>query len=262
MREIAAKDLRRVLDLVHAVHENTTSTVLPQQVLAGVASLVGCDSACYVRLDPATEQVTILADEPFGGDIGRRPEFAQVVREHPVLHAYQAGLIARNTSVALSDLADRHQLSRLRLYQDFQRPARIAEQLFSVVVTGRSHSTALAFHRGRRGVRARDRSLADLFSRHLAHAERQRDRVGRLTAALRTLTRHDEGLARARPLLDDLTARERDVVEHLAAGLTDREIAGSLGISPRTAGKHLQSIYAKLGVVNRASLIAAIHRQR
>ena len=28
MREIAAKDLRRVLDLVHAVHENTTAAVL------------------------------------------------------------------------------------------------------------------------------------------------------------------------------------------------------------------------------------------
>ncbi|WP_346134163.1 hypothetical protein [Lentzea roselyniae] len=34
MREIAAKDMRRVLDLVHAVHENTTAVVLPQQVLA------------------------------------------------------------------------------------------------------------------------------------------------------------------------------------------------------------------------------------
>lgn len=249
-----------MLDLVHAVHENTTATVLPQPVLAGVAALVGCDSACYVRLDPVTEQVTILGDEPFGADIARQPEFARANREHPVLHAYQAGQIGRNTSVALSDLASRQQLGRLRLYQDFQKPAGIGEQLFSVVQTGRTHSSALAFHRGRRGVRARDRALADLFSRHLAYAERHRERVAQLTSAVRVLARHEEGLAQASPLLDQLTARERDVAEHLAAGLTDREIAGSLGISPRTAGKHLQNIYAKLGIANRASLIAALRR--
>lgn len=260
MREIASKDMRRVLDLVHAVHENTTAAVLPQPVLAGVAALVGCDSACYVRLDPGTGRITILGDEPFGTDIGRRPEFAPAAREHPVFHAYQAGRLTRHTSIALSDLANRRQLARLGLYHDFHKPAGIADQLFSMVVTGQSHSSALAFHRGRRGVRARDRTLADLFSRHLAYAEHHRERVARLTSAVRVLARHEDGLAQARPLLDNLTARERDVVEHLAAGLTDREIAGSLGISPRTAGKHLQNIYAKLGIVNRASLIAALRQ--
>ena len=39
----------------------------------------------------------------------------------------------------------------------------------------------------------------------------------------------------------------------VAEGLTTREIAGRLFISPKTADHHIQHIYTKLGVSNRAS---------
>jgi DNA-binding response OmpR family regulator len=50
-----------------------------------------------------------------------------------------------------------------------------------------------------------------------------------------------------------LTAREAEVLVWLAAGKSNRDISGILGISPRTVNKHLEQIFAKLGVENRAA---------
>jgi len=49
-----------------------------------------------------------------------------------------------------------------------------------------------------------------------------------------------------------LSARESEVLRLLAEGLTDREIAGALSISPRTVESHVSNLLRKLGVRNRA----------
>jgi DNA-binding CsgD family transcriptional regulator len=54
-----------------------------------------------------------------------------------------------------------------------------------------------------------------------------------------------------------LTLREREVLAHLREGLTDREIAERLVISPRTVGHHVSSILAKLGLRRRADAMVA-----
>ncbi len=53
----------------------------------------------------------------------------------------------------------------------------------------------------------------------------------------------------------DLTPREREVLEYVAAGLSDDEVAARLGISQRTARNHLTNAYAKIGAHNRAEAI-------
>lgn len=53
-----------------------------------------------------------------------------------------------------------------------------------------------------------------------------------------------------------LTAREAEVLLWLGRGKSNRDIADILVMSPRTANKHLEGIYAKLGVENRASAAA------
>jgi two-component system, NarL family, nitrate/nitrite response regulator NarL len=48
-----------------------------------------------------------------------------------------------------------------------------------------------------------------------------------------------------------LSKRERETLAHLAQGLSNREIAETLGVSINTVNKHVQQIYSKLNVRNR-----------
>ena len=50
-----------------------------------------------------------------------------------------------------------------------------------------------------------------------------------------------------------LTRREREVLEWVAAGKTNRDIADIVGARPRTVEKHLERIYEKLGVEGRTA---------
>jgi len=68
-------------------------------------------------------------------------------------------------------------------------------------------------------------------------------------------------LQRRRDRPTGLTAREVEVLRLLARGLSNKQIAQQLVISPKTAGSHVENIYAKSGVSNRAqaSLYAVKH---
>ncbi len=70
------------------------------------------------------------------------------------------------------------------------------------------------------------------------------------------------GVERLRARLP-ITGREAEVLLWLARGKSSRDIGEILGLSHRTVTKHLEGIYAKLGVENRtaASIIAARHLQ-
>jgi DNA-binding NarL/FixJ family response regulator len=57
-----------------------------------------------------------------------------------------------------------------------------------------------------------------------------------------------------------LTTREREVASLAARGLTNREIADNLYLSPRTVENHLQRVYDKLGVSSREQLDDALRR--
>ncbi|WP_434975577.1 helix-turn-helix transcriptional regulator [Streptomyces mesophilus] len=59
-----------------------------------------------------------------------------------------------------------------------------------------------------------------------------------------------------------LTSRERDVLALVAVGRTNRQIAESLFISPKTASVHVSNILAKLGVSSRGEAAALAHRLR
>lgn len=50
--------------------------------------------------------------------------------------------------------------------------------------------------------------------------------------------------------VDDLTPREREVLSHIARGSNNRAIAEALVLSPRAIEKHINVIFAKLGLAD------------
>jgi DNA-binding NarL/FixJ family response regulator len=60
----------------------------------------------------------------------------------------------------------------------------------------------------------------------------------------------------ARPVAaHNLSVRELEVLTNVAAGLSDKQVAGKLGISPKTVRNHLGQVFAKLGAGNRVEAV-------
>lgn len=59
--------------------------------------------------------------------------------------------------------------------------------------------------------------------------------------------------------IDSLTAREREIIRLIAAGLKNKEVASRLRISDITVRHHLTSIFSKLDVSNRQKLLILAH---
>jgi DNA-binding NarL/FixJ family response regulator len=66
----------------------------------------------------------------------------------------------------------------------------------------------------------------------------------------------------ASPFVEVLTAREQQVADAAARGLTNKEIGAEFGISAETVKRHLASIYGKLCLPGRVALAIHVVRNR
>lgn len=88
-------------------------------------------------------------------------------------------------------------------------------------------------------------------------ALRERNEAERMLRHLgATLDRPVPGTVESEPSSHPLTDREAQVLGLVAAGKTNREIGDELFISSKTVSRHLENIYAKLGVSSRAAASA------
>lgn len=80
--------------------------------------------------------------------------------------------------------------------------------------------------------------------------------LGLINAALRESERD----VRPADAVAALTMREREVIGQVAEGLTNKEIARQLGVSPATVKAHVERIIAKLGVADRTQAAVLVAR--
>lgn len=64
----------------------------------------------------------------------------------------------------------------------------------------------------------------------------------------------DSGFDRKRKLLEELSARELDVLKLIARGFSNDQIARTLFISPHTVKNHVSNIYRKMGMDDRTQV--------
>lgn len=103
------------------------------------------------------------------------------------------------------------------------------------------------------GFTARDDSVSNFLQAFLATAKGQ---IGLpLDVANLAVTELANGHKRHLALPGDLTRRETEVLQLLADGMSNRDIAQSLFLSVRTVEAHLRSLYGKLDVTSRTEAV-------
>ncbi|GAB3865198.1 HD domain-containing protein [Nocardioides maradonensis] len=93
-----------------------------------------------------------------------------------------------------------------------------------------------------------------LTSADAAHVLRTEARLGRLDASAveAVLAAAGQPTGRRRTHVAALTSREVEVLRLAASGMSNRQIAQQLTITPKTVGNHIEHIYTKIGETSRA----------
>jgi DNA-binding CsgD family transcriptional regulator len=239
--------VKRAIELVAGLAELHEPADFTRVALPGLAELFGCDILTLTEIDQPSGLIR-YSDHPTGSlDAHTYEAFGVHLDQHPLLNHYRRTGDSR--AVRMSDVIDRSDWHRLDIYQDCYRP-RPTEHVLAVhlPIAGAS-SRAFALNRASGEFSDTDRELLDILRVPLAEAYRRahaRQRAERMLA-----TSSEARLAA-------LTDREVQVLELVAAGRTNVAIAHTLQVSPRTVAKHLERIYRKLGVGNRAAAVAPI----
>lgn len=139
------------------------------------------------------------------------------------------------------------------------RAAHPSTRVLLVSGAGRISATA-ARAAGAAGFVTKDRSAAEIVEaiRRIGAGEDVFDATTRAGIAGGGVGAADR--SPGRPAHQRLTARERQVLTLVAAGLTNAEIAAELQLSPNTVKEHASSMFRKLGARNRADAIVRAQR--
>ncbi len=215
-----------------------------------LVDLVGAEGVVAVS---SREWMTEMAIE-VGDPAIYRPDLLRAIGDHWAEHPLMTSDLRRPRGEArrLSDRATRDSWSRGGLFAEFYRPLGMTNELSVQLAWGPSGSSCcLALHRGGRDFGTRERRLLELVGPHLRAARARVEAAGGngSTGSTPSGVTSPAVLAERLPI----TPREAEVLAALVAGHTNDGIAHELGISRHTVVRHVEHIYAKLGVHNRAA---------
>jgi DNA-binding CsgD family transcriptional regulator len=243
MEGVRAPDLHAVLEFVELAWARAGEQAFPLETLEALARVIPCDSVGYSDLDRLNRRTIEYVGT---GDAGDDALFWDIVGEHPLCRHQQA--YADFSATRLSDVISRRQLVGTRVYADWFRPDGVVAEMEVGILRSRARTRNFVLSRTQGDFSARDVAVLALIAPHLARIHET------------TQLRHVANLVEPGNI-GRLTTREAEVIELVAAGLTNAAIAERLWISPGTVKKHLDNVYAKLGVANRTAAVAQLNAQ-
>jgi DNA-binding CsgD family transcriptional regulator len=235
-------DLRRILDFVADAETAALSDrqQITQLILGGLGALIPCDITLLTDADHPAPTITAATDPGLPELRRRDPElWLTCVRHHPsVLYFDRTGDRAARR---FSDLVSHRAYQQLPLYQYFFRPFAVEHKLDVRLYASDTHILDLGWCRERRDFADSDRALVDALSPYLTAIIRRAE-AGAVAAEVRQAF--------------GLSHREAEVLALVARAKSNPEIAGTLFLSVATVRKHVEHLYAKLGVSTRTQAVA------
>jgi DNA-binding CsgD family transcriptional regulator len=236
MSGLTSGDLHAALDALHAVGaQSATPGSFARGGIASLAPVIGSELTTLSVCDLDSNHRSVVSDAPGAISARQLEVFDRYFPEHPLVRAHgrHPGAVTKR----ISDLVPGDAFLESPLYNDYYRPIGIRHTMALPVYVDQRLLVSFVFNRASSPFGERELQLAETLRPHLANLYRL---VGANTAANTA----------------SLTPREREVLEWVAAGKTNRDIAAILGARPRTIEKHLERIYEKLGVETRTAAAA------
>lgn len=158
-------------------------------------------------------------------------------------------------AVRMSDVIPVRRFRETPIYREYFAPLGI-EHFLDLGLPERSprQRSVILFREAKHDFSERDRALLELLRPHLYYLDTHAALRRRLAEALR----EQDPPERDEDAYADLTPREREIVELVAEGKTNAEIAAQLWIAPSTVKKHLEHVYGKLGVGRRTAAVTLV----
>src|SRR5947207_1984149 len=237
MPRISESDYRGMLEVLHEAGDVEGPVPFPEPVLDALRRLVPCDVVAYhERL--GSRDIVVWTGEP-GGEM--TPQIRDASRRYRHVGPLTPTLGAR----LYSDFFSPREFHRTGLYQEVARPLGVEDMVRLWLDPHGAQGARLEFDRPDWRFRESDRGVLDLLLPHLKQFRRK--------AVAR---RHPFSWPSKRA--DRLSPRQREILELVAQGLTNAQVARMLWISPGTVRKHLENAYEKLDVHTRTGAVAAL----
>lgn len=231
----------RVLTLVGELLGLLDLDELCQALLRTMREEFGADW-CALHEVPADLPNTISMTDP-AIPVEMHELFARYADQNPIAAYFLKTRDGRATR--FSDLMTRGELHQLEIYKLIYGPLGIDCQIAMMLPSGAERILGLVLSRGKRDFSDRERDVLNLARPYLIQIYRN------ALASTRSAPRPPADIPLENLQALGLTRRQAEVLSLLATGSTATEAASALGISARTAQKHLERCYRTLGVANR-----------
>ena len=223
-----------------------------QQGLLILRRAIPTDYAAWIgfSLDPHPAVTTFIESEPRASAESAR-RLAEGILDHPFARHYASR--RRPEPLRWSDIARSERERHIGRFRDVYQDLGVEHLLGVPVVATSTELLGVSLVRTRRDFSDGDRTRLGLLQPHLAIAYQ----TGRIVRT--ALVSGPEPVAFDATTFG-LSARERDVGLWMMHGKTNAEIALILGIGRRTVEKHVERLFDKLGVANRAGAVLILRR--